>query len=709
MEQNSLISAVEMLKRVVIRAYPDRQDLISVPVEGSYAQVWNNLARIVAADDLTCTQALAPAFGVDAAPSLGAVNAIALRLIPFGTCQERGILPMGFVDDALIVGTSNPFDAETKERLQFISGKQIRFVLASPSVLNEGIFSAYSKEARREISMPGAIQLAGSHDVFTIDDVTDDNVIIKLSGALFLSAIEQRASDLHIQPYLGSNMVRVRVDGVLRRMTMLPDAVAATLIRHIKARAGMDPTNSLIPQDGRMSVISNGMDYDLRISVLPTNRGERLVVRFLDKNRVSYLRDAGFSLAAMQVLRRLIARPSGLVIFTGPTGSGKTSTLYSMLSELNRTAANIITVENPVEYQIPGISQVEVNDKSGRTFAASLRSILRQDPDVILIGEIRDQETAEIATQAALTGHLVLSTLHTCDALTAIPRLLDLGIQPSILGDSLVAVASQRLVRKLCPACKVPTIDPLSPEEQYFFDITRNRPAYRPVGCNQCDQTGYLGRLPVVDIVEINKDLRDAIVQGESQVSALQALRRGGLKSIAASSSGRIISGETTVSEAREVVGPGFWPELAQHHGLGEDNDACDLYQAPCATSQCVLLIGRDDCLTQALQAELDNAGFRLICTPSADGAFELLKANEDIVFIIGNLADDVSLDDAITALRNNRRKISWARLPSIVLMPVGLAAQVDALRESGVQAKFMEKTATISEMVGEIRYAQVR
>ena len=709
MEQNSLITAVEMLKRVVGRAYPGRQDVISVPLEGSYAQVWNSLAKALATDDLAFTRALAPEFGVDAAPPVNSVNAAAIRLIPFGVCQERGVLPMGFADDALVVGTSNPFDTDTKERLQFIAGKPIRFVLASPSSLAEAVFAAYSKEAHREISMPGAIQLAGSRDAFTIDNVTDENAIVKLSGALFLSAIEQRASDLHIQPYLGSNMVRLRVDGALRRMTMLPDTVAVTLIRHIKARAGMDPTNSLIPQDGRMSVISKDTEYDLRISVLPTNRGERLVVRFLDKNRVSYLRDAGFSLAAMQTLRRLIARPSGMIIFTGPTGSGKTSTLYSMLSELNRSTVNIITVENPVEYQIPGISQVEVNDRSGRSFAASLRSILRQDPDVILIGEIRDQETAEIATQAALTGHLVLSTLHTNDALTAIPRLLDLGIQPSILGDSLVAVASQRLVRKLCPACKVPTIDPLSPEEHYFYEITRNRPAYRPVGCIECDHTGFRGRLPVVDIMEMNKDLRDAVVQGESQILTLETLRQGGLQSIAASSSGRIISGETTVGEAMEVVGPGFWPELARHHGLTAEDEAYDLYQAPRTTTQCVLFIGKEDSFTQALQAELDKAGFRLICTPSAEGAFELLKANEDIVFIIGDLENEVSLDDAITALLNNRRQISWARLPSVVLMPVSLAAHVDALRESGVQAKFMNRTATIGELVKEIKHAQVR
>ncbi|MFM7783865.1 MAG: GspE/PulE family protein, partial [Gammaproteobacteria bacterium] len=481
-----------------------------------------------------------------------------------------------------MAATANPLDDNTTERLRFLASRQVQWLLAPPQAIDDAVLVAYSREAARL----AAAEQAGN------DKSLDQNAIVKLGRSLLASAIEQRASDLHIQPYLGSFVARIRVDGVLRRLVMLPDAVATSLIRHLKARSGMDATNMLIPQDGRMSLVDVGHDFDLRVSTLPVSRGERLVIRFLDQRRVHQLNKAGFSLASLQILRRGINRPSGLVIMTGPTGCGKTSTLYGMLAELNRGSVNIITVENPVEYRIAGISQVDVNEKAGRTFMAALRSILRQDPDIVLIGEIRDQETAEIACQAALTGHLVLSTLHTNDALTAIPRLLNLGVQPSILADSLALVVAQRLCRSLCTACKVPVTEPLTAEERLFVEVTLNRPGHRPVGCKACNYTGYFGRLPIVDIVEVSAGLREAMARGESRLPELGALRAGGLKSLAASGSLRVISGDTTVTEVLDAVGPAFWPELAQHYGSEYRGEALEENAQHVAPGQAVLLIG---------------------------------------------------------------------------------------------------------------------
>ena len=394
---------------------------------------------------------------------------------------------------------------------------------------------------------------------------------------------------------------------------------------------------------------------------------------------------------------------------TGPTGSGKTSTLYAMLAEINRSTVNIITVENPVEYRVAGISQVEVNEKAGRTFAASLRSILRQDPDVILIGEIRDRETAEIAAAAALTGHLVLTTLHTSDALTAIPRLLSLGVEPSVLADSLAVVVAQRLCRVLCPQCKVAATDPLTAEEKLFTDITHNRPGHRAVGCKACDFTGYRGRLPVVDIVEMNKRLRDAVSSGETRLANLESLREGGLRSLAGSGAPRVISGDTTVAEVQDTVGPGFWSELAQHYGTIFSGDLELPPPSHVMTGQGVLLMSTDAALAATLQPVLETVGLRLLVVATAELAQACLRKDEDIAFIIGDVPESLSLEQAVAHLSDNRLNIAWARLPALVLISSALIEQRAALIDSGVMGELMAKPVDLQALLHYIRRSQAR
>jgi type IV pilus assembly protein PilB len=662
-----------------------------------YARLWQNLVTASGLDEKSLAHKLAPAVGLEPAQGLEDAQSAALALVPAQFCRTYKVLPLRLEKHSLVVATGNPFDESVGEQLRFMVNRPVQWVLATPDAIEIAATIAYGREATRQAS-------ASVNELGLPSASENTNSIVTLGRGLLTSAIDQRASDLHIQPFVDSASVRIRVDGVLRRVMMLPDAVAVTLIRHFKAKCGMDSTNNLIPQDGRMTLVVQDREFDMRVSVLPASHGERLVIRFLEQGRVRRLSGAGFSLAALQTLRRAIRRPSGMVILTGPTGCGKTSTLYGMLSELNSHSVNIITVENPVEYRIPGISQVEVNEKAGRGFATALRSILRQDPDIVLIGEIRDAETAEIAVQASLTGHLVLSTLHTNDAMTAIPRLLGLGIEPTVLADSLAAVAAQRLCRVLCTQCRAPVSQPLAPEELTFLQTTHNPPRYRKVGCKACDYTGFFGRLPIVDIVEMTPALRDAIAAGHTRLSDLDALREGGLKSLAASGSLRVISGDTTVREVMDAVGPTFWPELARHYGTTFQNDPQETFPEPMALSPAVLLMSADKNLTDALNQQLVPHGYRLLQASTREEAQALLVQDEEIVFIVGDIDDPVTLQQAQAWFLENRTRIAWARLPSAILLPESLAHEQSALRDSGVMATMFAKPLDYTELVSHVR-----
>lgn len=695
-------NAFMTFKNAVARAFPERKDVATLRFDGDRTQAWEAYSRLLSVNIGELKKRLAKVYGVDVAESVLDAQADALERVPSGFCQTHLVLPLRQDKHQLVIATADPTDSELTELVRFMVGQPICWVLASPQEIDLGILSNFSKKAAHDAEAElNAANKEGENDP-----------VVKLANSLLRTSFEQRASDLHIQPFLGNAVARIRVDGVLRKLTMLSDAVAVSLMRYFKARSSMDSTNTLIPQDGRMSMVVGERDVDMRVSTLPASRGERLAIRFLDQGKTHRLNNANFSLAALQTIRRTIARPSGLVIMTGPTGSGKTSTLYAMLAELNQMGVNIITVENPVEYRMAGISQVDVNEKAGRTFSAALRSILRQDPDIVLIGEIRDAETAQIAVQAALTGHLVLSTLHTNDAITAIPRLINLGLQPTILADSLAAVIAQRLCRTLCPACKVLVSEPLTPVEKQFVAITRNLPGYRAVGCKACDFTGYRGRLPIVDIVEMNKRLRDAVAGGESRLEILEGLRRGGLKSLAASGSVRVISGDTTVQEVMSAVGPVFWSELAAHYGTSAniaDLDDLDLVPEFVSPGMAVLLMSPEPGQTELLEEAIHSEGLSLIVSTSAEEAHGILQKNENIAFIIGDVPSGASPQAAIDLLRNNRLHISWARLPSIVLMPPELADQQDVLRESGVMAAFVIKPVKPADLIAQIKRAQAR
>lgn len=394
-----------------------------------------------------------------------------------------------------------------------------------------------------------AEEMPDSNDLL---DADDDAPIIRLINAMLTEAIKDKASDIHIETYECHLQVRFRIDGVLREILRLQRSLASLLISRIKVMAKLDIAEKRIPQDGRMVLRIGGRAVDVRVSTLPSNYGERIVLRLLDKNSVSLdLATLGMSPQNQCHIDELLQRPHGIILVTGPTGSGKSTTLYAALSRLNARVRNIMTVEDPIEYELECVSQTQVNPKVDMTFARSLRAILRQDPDVVLVGEIRDSETAQIAIQASLTGHLVLSTLHTNSATGALSRLQDMGIPPFLLSTSLLAVLAQRLVRTLCPDCRQPYLVDASLAK--VMNIPVGTTIWQPKGCQQCCFTGYLGRTGIHELLLINERVRDAIYRGESELSIARLL---GSSYVTLRSDGRqkVLAGETSWEEVVRVT-----------------------------------------------------------------------------------------------------------------------------------------------------------
>ncbi len=388
-------------------------------------------------------------------------------------------------------------------------------------------------------------------------DDTSEAPIIKLVNHILSQAVKARASDVHIEPYQDSFKVRYRVDGILYDLLSPPKWIQSSLVSRIKVMAKLNIAEKRLPQDGRLEVKVGNQDIDIRISTIPTSFGERVVLRLLDKtNTLFRMSELGLEPAMLTRMEQLVRIPHGIILVTGPTGSGKTTTLYAVLSSINTPEINIITIEDPVEYQIPGISQIQVNPKIGLTFARGLRSIVRQDPDVVLVGEIRDRETAEIAVQSALTGHLVFSTLHTNDSAGAITRLVDIGVEPFLIASSVIAVCAQRLVRVLCPDCKTPYVADESSLKPLGISAEKlaGKTLYQPKGCSNCIHTGYRGRIGIFEIMVLDDKIKSLIINahdaGTIKQEALQnqliTLRRDGL--------GKMLQGLTSMEEIIRVT-----------------------------------------------------------------------------------------------------------------------------------------------------------
>jgi general secretion pathway protein E len=488
-----------------------------------------------------------------------------LKNIPVSFVKNNQVFPIKKNNSELFGAVADDRGILALAEISRALGLKPRALKATPSVILDAINRFYGQIGSAEEVMDTitgedlssvATEFEAPKDLL---ELTEEAPIIRLLNALLLQAVKERASDIHIEPFEQELDVRFRIDGVLHRVLMPPKIIQDALISRIKIMSNLDIAEKRLPQDGRIRLLLGGRDIDIRVSVIPTSHGERAVLRLLDRKQgLLGLWEVGFGKDDEKRLEEYLQKPDGIILVTGPTGSGKTTTLYAALNRIHTEEKNIITVEDPIEYQLKGIGQVHVNPKIGLTFASGLRSILRQDPDVIMVGEIRDLETAEIAMQASLTGHLVLSTLHTNDAPSALVRLIDMGIEPFLVTSSLTIVLAQRLVRTICSHCKV-SYEPSEVEKSYFHTSSfiphpSSFSLYRGKGCDRCKGKGYFGRTGIFELLVIDNEIRPMITEKiDSQSIKNHAVSRG-MKTLRQDGIEKVVEGITTLEEVLRVT-----------------------------------------------------------------------------------------------------------------------------------------------------------
>lgn len=487
----------------------------------------------------------------------GVVPADALKALGRDLIEEHHVLPVKLAGKTLIVAVGDPLHLYNLDNLSFLVPYELKGAMSAPRAFRDALRRYYEIELEPDVATKGS-EVPGSP---TDEDEDEDAPIIRLVHKTFEDALEARASDIHVEPFASRVRVRFRVDGVCQETASHPKHLQGPLLSRIKIMAGMDIAERRKPQDGRIAVTVRGREIDVRASALPGTHGESLVLRLLDKQSgLVPLTKLGFEADDYERFQSIIKRPNGILLVTGPTGSGKTTSLYAALQELNRPDVKIITAENPVEYHLAGINQCEVKHKIGVDFARILRSMLRQAPNIILVGEIRDPETANIAIQAALTGHLVFSTLHTNDAPSALTRLIDMGVKPFLVASSVQAIMAQRLLRVLCSRCKVP-FDP-SDAVLDRLGVTReqlgDRTLYESGGCPECKHTGYRGRLGAFELMEVDSLIRNLVFKRASTLELKeQACLSGGMRSLRDDAVRKVLAGTTSIDEVFRIAQTG--------------------------------------------------------------------------------------------------------------------------------------------------------
>ncbi len=475
-----------------------------------------------------------------------------VRLVPERVARQYQIVSLFKIGNTLTVAMADPLDVVARDEVRLTTGLDVDVVVASGTQIREAIeryapVSGNLDSLVREQELKQAAAAVAARP-------EEDGPIIRFVNALIEQAVREGASDLHIEPEESSFRIRIRVDGQLREVATQAKTLYASVVSRIKVMASLDIAERRLPQDGRIRVTSAGKEFDLRVSTFPTIHGENVVLRLLDlSSPLRSLSDLGIAPKPLAILERMISRPNGIVLVTGPTGSGKTTTLYACINTINTMNRNIVTLEDPVEYYVATVRQTQVDPDIGLTFARGLRALLRQDPDVILVGEIRDGDTAEIAVRSALTGHLVFSTLHTNDAVGAIPRLLDMTIAPYLLASALNGVVAQRLVRRICEKCRRPVTPPdellaslgLTPGEGTYFEA---------VGCRACGNTGYKGRIGIYEVFDVSEEIRSLIAAHAPMEELARAARRGGMTLLSEDAARKASRGQTTLEEALRVT-----------------------------------------------------------------------------------------------------------------------------------------------------------
>ncbi len=525
------------------------------------------LAKMGFISDQEITQFLSQQYRVQAIDlSEYEIDPDVLKLITQEVCSRHKIIPVSRAGASLIVAMADPSNLHAIDDIKFLTGYNVEPVVASEAAIQTAIERYYAApEINYDEIMDGFdegdIEVAGDEDDVNLVDLeraSGDAPVVRLCNAILLNAIKKGASDIHVEPYEKSLRVRYRIDGVLHEEMAPPMKLKNALASRLKIMSSLDIAERRLPQDGRIKLkLGKGKEMDFRVSCLPTLWGEKIVLRLLDKSNLQLdMTKLGFEEKALKDFKKQIHQPYGMVLVTGPTGSGKTTTLYSALSELNDSETNISTAEDPVEFNLTGINQVQMHEDIGLNFAAALRSFLRQDPDIIMVGEIRDFETAEIAVKAALTGHLVLSTLHTNDAPSTVTRLLNMGVEPFLVTASLNLVLAQRLARKICNDCKVE----VKMEPQALLDVgfkqseLPNVKTFKGSGCRTCNDSGYKGRIALYEVMPFTDRLKEMVLQGCSTAELKEEMIREGVKSLRMSGLSKVVEGVTTIDEVVRVT-----------------------------------------------------------------------------------------------------------------------------------------------------------
>jgi len=483
------------------------------------------------------------------------INHSLLEYIPENIARKYQIIPLEIENNQLKVAMVDPTDLMALDDLEMLSGYDIIPNIASSGEINRALELLYSTDVDTT-DIFNKLNNNESEEELELDEIremVEDAPIVKLTNVIVNNAIRQGASDIHIEPREEDLLVRYRIDGVLQEQMNVPKHSQPALISRIKIMADLDITKRRIPQDGRVRIENNGIITDMRISTLPTIHGEKIVIRLLSKDQsLLKINNLGFGDSNLKYFKKLISNPHGILLATGPTGSGKTTTLFAALNELNSPRKNIVTVEDPVEYQIKGINQIQIQKKSGFGIAETLKNILRQDPDIIMVGEIRDEETAQVAIRAALTGHLVLSTLHTNDAVSSVVRLIDMGIPSYLVASTLNGVVAQRLVRKLCEKCKKsyePTV-----EEKEALELEDGQKLYQAEGCQRCSDTGFKGRLAFQEILVVDEAIKELIVKEKDEQLIEKTAIENGMVKLRTDGRKKVIDGLTSYQEMMRVI-----------------------------------------------------------------------------------------------------------------------------------------------------------
>jgi len=530
------------------------------------SSVIQELVRLGFITEDRLTEFLAAQFGIEKASLEGVeIPPAVFDLVPAELVQKHQIVPLKLTGSTLTVATTDPTNLIAINEVQFITGYGVRPVLALPSEIKKVLERRYGKVSYDEVLRKfgdGEVELIQSEEEINVEELqqsTQEAPVVTLVNALLSDAARRGASDIHFEPYEKVFRVRFRMDGVLHEIMTPPQRLKNAMISRIKVMANLDIAERRLTQDGRFKLKTGpGQELDLRVSVLPTLFGEKIVMRLLDKSNLQLdMTRLGFDQQNLADFQEAIHRPYGMILLTGPTGSGKSTTLYSALSELNRPDVNICTAEDPVEYNIMGINQVAVRDDIGLNFASCLRSFLRQDPDIIMVGEIRDLETAQIGVKAALTGHLVLSTLHTNDAPSTVDRLINMGVESFLLTSSINLIVAQRLVRRICSQCKTPV--EVRPEALINIGIDPSQvaagfPTFHGKGCPNCNQTGYKGRVAIYEMMVMHEALKETILRGVSAADLKREAVKLGMSTLRASAINKVQEGLTTIEETVRVT-----------------------------------------------------------------------------------------------------------------------------------------------------------